>query len=70
MAWYLNEVVTDLSPIREILQLYDQMGSFPETTFHDEYRSRLVTLLREAECNTDHIETDRIPAAYEHDQYR
>ncbi|MEW8492516.1 MAG: hypothetical protein AB2604_01835 [Candidatus Thiodiazotropha taylori] len=70
MAWYLNEVVTDLSPIREILQLYDQTGSFPEPTFHDEYRSRLVALLRETDCNTHHIETDSIPTAYDYDQYR
>ena len=70
MAWYLSEVVTDLSPISEILMLYDQTESFPEEVFHDEYYSRLITLLRQAYFNTDHIETDTIPPAYENDEYK
>ena len=70
MAWYLSEVVTDLSPIREILGSYDQTGSFSEGGFHDEYQKRLVPLLRQATFNTDHIETDTIPAAYENDEYK
>lgn len=68
MAWYLSEVVTDLSPMQEILALYDQTGSFPEDAFLDEYQSRLTQLLRQASFNTDHI--DSIPAAYENDEYK
>ena len=68
MAWYLNEVVTDLSPIFEILALYEQTGSFAEDVVFDEYYQRLVTLLRQTPFNTDHIEADAIPAAYEHDE--
>jgi len=70
MAWYLSEVVTDLSPVAEILKLYDQTGSFPEGVFDEEYKKRLVPLLRQATINTDHIETDNIPAAYENDEYK
>jgi len=70
MAWYLSEVVTDLSPIRDILKLYNQIDAFPEEAFHDEYHSRLVTLLRQAYFNTDHIDSDTIPPAYENDQYK
>lgn len=70
MAWYLSEVVTDLSPVGEILKLYDQTGSFPEDVYHDEYNKHLVPLLRQATINTDHIETDTIPAAYENDEYK
>ena len=70
MAWYLSEVVTDLSPIREILRLYEQTGSFPEENVIDEYHRRLVTLLRQISFNTDHIDTDTIPEAYDHDEYQ
>lgn len=70
MAWYLSEVVTDLSPTREILALYDQTGSYPEETFLDEHLSRLIPLLRQATFNTDHIDTDTIPPAYENDEYK
>jgi len=70
MAWYLSEVVTDLSPISEILKLYDLTKSFPENIFIDEYKSRLVPLLRQAYFNTDHIDTDTIPAVYENDEYK
>jgi len=71
MVWYLSEVVTDLSPVVEILRLYDQTtGSFPEDVYHDEYKKRLVLLLRQATFNTDHIESDNIPAAYENDEYK
>lgn len=70
MAWYLSEVVTDLSPVGDILKLYDQTGSFPEDVFDDEYKKRLVPLLRQATFNTDHIQTDTIPAAYENDEYK
>lgn len=70
MAWYLSEIVTDLSPVNEILLLYSQLGSFPEEVFHDEYRNRLVPLLRQATFNTDHIEADTIPPDYENDEYK
>ena len=70
MAWYLSEVVTDLSPMQEILALYDQTESFPEDVFLDEYQSRLIVLLRQAIFNTDHIDTDAIPSAYENDEYK
>ena len=68
MAWYLSEVVTDLSPMQEILALYDQTGSFSRETYFDEYQSRLTQLLRQSSFNTDHI--DSIPAAYENDEYK
>lgn len=68
MAWYLSEVVTDLSPMREILALYDQAGSFSEVVFFDEYQSRLTQLLRQTTFNTDHI--DSVPSAYENDEYK
>ncbi len=71
MAWYLSEVVTDLSPVVEILKLYDQTtGSFPDEENNDDYKKRLVPLLRQATFNTDHIEADSIPAAYENDEYK
>jgi len=70
MAWYLSEVVTDLSPVEEILKLYDQTVSFHEGDFNDEYKKRLVPFLRQISFNTDHIETDTIPAAYENDEYK
>jgi hypothetical protein len=70
MAWYLSEIVTDLSPVGEILKLYDQTGSFSEGVIEDEYKKRLVPLLRQTTINTDHIETDNIPAAYENDEYK
>jgi hypothetical protein len=70
MAWYLSEVVTDLSPIREILGLYEQTGSFPEEEVIDEYQRRLVALLRETTINTDHINADAVPAAYDHDEHQ
>ena len=70
MAWYLSEIVTDLSPIREILRLYDQTDSFTEGRVQEEYKGRLVALLRQATFNTDHIETDTIPPAYENDEYK
>ncbi len=70
MAWYLNEVVTDLTPIRDILQLYDQTESFPEGSFIREYQSRLTQLLRQSFFNTDHIDTDTIPTIYENDEYK
>lgn len=70
MAWYLSEIVTDLSPIQDILNLYDQTESFSEGEFHREYQSRLVPLLRQALFNSDHIDTDTIPAQYENDEYK
>lgn len=70
MAWYLSEVVTDLSPIRKILRLYDQLESFPEGDVHDEYKKRLVPLLRQVEINTDHIDSGSIPTEYENDEYK
>jgi len=70
MAWYLSEIVTDLSPVGEILRLYDQTGAFPEGSFRDEYYDRLVPLLRHAYFNTDHIDTDSIPQVYENDEYK
>lgn len=68
MAWYLSEVVTDLSPLQEILVLYDQTDFFPRDVFVDEYKSRLTQLLRQAPFNTDHIDT--VPPAYENDEYK
>ena len=70
MAWYLSEVVTDLSPIRDILRLYDEAKSFPVDVFDDENKKRLATLLRHLYFNTDHIDTLTIPAAYENDEYK
>ena len=70
MAWYLSEVVTDLSPMREILALYDQTESFSEDLFLGKYQSGLTQLLRQATFNTDHIDTDAIPSAYENDEYK
>ncbi|MCU7805430.1 MAG: hypothetical protein KZQ96_19740 [Candidatus Thiodiazotropha sp. (ex Lucinoma borealis)] len=70
MAWYLSEVVTDLSPISEILRLYDQTEPYPEEVLHDEYQSRLIPLLHQATFNADHIDTDTIPPAYENDEYK
>ena len=70
MAWYLSEIVTDLSPIREILELYDRTDSFTEGKVQDEYQNRLITLLHQARFNTDHIETDTIPENYENDEYK
>lgn len=70
MAWYLSEIITDLSPIRDILKLYHQTESFNEGEFHREYQSRLVPLLRQSHFNSDHIDTDTIPAKYENDEYK
>lgn len=70
MAWYLSEIVTDLSPIRDILKLYDQTGTFSEESFYSEYQSRLVPFLRQANFNADHIDTDTIPTEYENDEYK
>lgn len=70
MAWYLSEVVTDLSPVGDILKLYEQTGSFPEDVFDDEYKIRLIPLLRHLNFNTDHIDTHTIPAGYENDEYK
>ena len=70
MAWYLSEVASDLSPIRDILKLYDETEVFNEGEFHREYRSRLTSLLRQAYFNSDHIDTDTIPAQYENDEYK
>jgi hypothetical protein len=70
MAWYLSEVVTDLSPLGEILGLYEETGPFPEDVYREEYQNRLAKLLRKATVNTDHIDGDTIPEAYEHDEYK
>lgn len=70
MAWYLTEIVTDLSPVRDILKLYDQIEAFPEEAFHREYQRRLAHFLRQAIFNADHIDTDTIPAKYENDEYK
>ena len=70
MAWYLSEVSSDLSPIIDILELYDRMGAFPKDVFIDEYKKHLVSLLRRTSFNTDHIDADDIPAVYENDEYK
>jgi hypothetical protein len=70
MAWYLNEVVTDLSPVQAILGLYQQTGTFREETFHDQYQGQLTGLLRQATFHSDHIDHATIPAIYENDEYK
>jgi len=70
MAWYLNEIVTDLSPIKELLKLYEQGESFTEESFYREYQSRLVPFLRQSIINSDHIDTDNIPAEFENNEYK
>lgn len=70
MAWYLSEVVADLSPIKGILTLYSQINFFDEESFHHEHQSRLASYLRQVTFNSDHIDTDTIPSEYENDEYK
>lgn len=70
MAWYLSEVVTDLSPIQDLLRVYALPEAFPEERLDEEYINRLLPVLRQASLNIDHIDTDTIPTAYENDEYK
>ena len=67
MACYLSEIASDLSPLRGILKLHAEMEVFNEGDFHREYQNRLIPWLRQADFNSDHIDTDIIPTQYEND---
>lgn len=70
MAWYLSEVVTDLFPLADILKLHHQFESSLEGNKIDDFKKHLVPFLRQSNINTDHIDTDTIPVAYENDEYK
>lgn len=70
MAWYLSEIVSDLSPLPEVLGIYKECGPFPAGDADNEMQKQLAALLRQITINTDLIDPSSIPAEYENDEYK